>query len=250
MTLRELDRWLSSFLRFELTDGIDSSQNGIQVGRRAPEVRKAAFAVDTSQESIRRAAQWGADLLLVHHGFLWDRPVRLDGAMHERVRLLMEADMALYAAHLPLDMHPEVGNNAGIARALGLEGVEPFGAYRGVKLGCKGSFPSPAIMDEVLRMLGISEARCLPFGPERIRTAGIVSGGAAADVRQAVAEGLDLFITGEPAHAVYHDCLEAGIHAIFAGHYHTETYGVRLLCARVAAETGLETRYFDVPTGL
>ncbi len=211
-----------------------------------------AFAVDVSRESIRRASEWDAQVLLVHHGLFWEKPVRLEGTLYERVRALMEGGLALYAAHLPLDAHPEVGNNAGLAKELGLTEVQPFGAHKGVKIGCKGVFASPVALDEVLRKLGSGTAgvRSLPFGPERIRSAGIVTGGAAYDALQAAAEGLDLFITGEGAHGIYHDCLEAGIHAIFAGHYYTETFGVRLLCGRLAADTGLETRYLDVPTGL
>jgi dinuclear metal center YbgI/SA1388 family protein len=252
MTLRELDGWLSGLLSVREIEAIDPSRNGIQVGRRTAEVRKVAFAVDASRESFRRASQWGADVLFVHHGLFWDRPVRLDGTLYERVRALVESDMALYASHLPLDVHPEVGNNAGLARHLGLTEIRSFGAYKGVKIGCKGLLASPLSLEEVLRLLGAGATgvRSLPFGPEKIRSVGIVSGGAPYEALQAAAEGLDLFITGEGAHGVYHDCLEAGIHAIFAGHYYTETFGVRLLCEKLAAETGLETRYLEVPTGL
>jgi dinuclear metal center YbgI/SA1388 family protein len=252
MTLRDLDCWLCRLLRPELTEAIDPGWNGVQVSRRGEEIRRVAFAVDASLESFRRAAQWGAELLFVHHGIFWSRPFRLEGALYERVRFLMEKDIALYAAHLPLDMHPEVGNNAGIARELQLTEVQPFGAYKGVKVGCKGVLPAALGLDEIARKLGAGAAgmRSLPFGPEKIRTVGIVSGGPPNEMREAAAEGLDLYITGESSHALYHDCLEAGIHAIFAGHYYTETFGVRLLSERLAAETGLETRYLDVPTGL
>ena len=253
MTLTELDQWLSAFLDLPALAAVDSSQNGLQVGRRAEEVRKVAFAVDASMESFRRAADWGAEVLFVHHGILWDKPVRITGSLYERVRFLVERDLALYGVHLPLDLHPEVGNNIGIARLLGLTDIQPFGLHRGVKIGCKGVLPSPMSLDEVvLRLSGRQGERVktLPFGPPRIQTVGIVSGGAPMDVVQATAERLDLFVTGEPAHMIYHHCLEERIHAIFAGHYHSESFGVLSLAARLARETGLETTYLDVPTGL
>ena len=253
MMLAELDRWLKSFLDLAAFEGIDTSRNGLQVARRAPEVRKAAFAVDASLESFRRAAEWGADLLFVHHGILWDGTPRLVGALFERVRFLVEKDIALYAAHLPLDAHPEVGNNIGIARLLGLEDIQPFGSHRGVKIGVKGVLPSPVSLEEVAsRLAGRQgeQVRTLPFGPEKVRTVGVVSGGASGDVAQAIDEGLDLFVTGEAAHGIYHHCLEARIHAIFAGHYHSESFGVRLLADRLARDTGVEATYLDVPTGL
>jgi dinuclear metal center YbgI/SA1388 family protein len=253
MTFRELDDWLRSLLRFELTDAVDPSPNGIQVARRNQEVGRVAFSVDASLESFRRAVQWKADILLTHHGIFWGGPTRLDGVLYERVRILMENDLALYAIHLPLDMHPDVGNNAGIARHLDLQSLEPFGVYKGVTVGVKGTLPSPLSVQEIAEKLtgtDAASARFLPFGPEQVRTVGIVSGSTAGDCRQAIREGLDLYITGETSHEIYHDCLEAGIHAIFAGHYFSETFGVRLLRDAIARQTGLETQFIDLPTGM
>jgi dinuclear metal center YbgI/SA1388 family protein len=254
MTLEELDRWLSSFLGLAGFTGIDASQNGLQVARSADgEVRKVAFAVDACMESFSRASAWGAQALFVHHGILWDRVKPLTGVTYDRIRFLVEKDLALFGVHLPLDAHPEVGNNIAIARHLGLESIEPFGAYKGVKIGCKGTLPAAIGIDEIVRRLSSRQGepiRTLPFGPAEIRTVGVVSGGAPWDVVQAMAEGLDAYVTGEPAHGIYHHCLEGRIHAIFAGHYHSETFGVRLLADRLARETGLETTYLDIPTGL
>lgn len=253
MILSDLERWLSTFLDISATAGVDKSQNGLQVARRGQEVRRVAFAVDASLETFRRAVECGAELLVVHHGLFWDRPLRITGSHYERIRFLVERDLALYAAHFPLDMHPEVGNNACLARALGLVDVAPFGLHSGVKLGCKGRLPAPLPLEEVVALLRVQQAepvRTLPFGPPLVSTVGVVSGGAAADAVQAVAEGLDLFITGEPSHEIYHHCLEARLHAIFAGHYHSESHGVRALADRLARDTGLETTYLDVPTGL
>jgi dinuclear metal center YbgI/SA1388 family protein len=253
MTLRELDAWFSGYLDLAAAAALDSSPNGLQVGRRNPEVRKAAFAVDASQESFHRAVDWGADLLVVHHGILWGPVQGIVGPLYERVRFLVERDLALFAAHLPLDIHPEVGNNAGIARALGLVEVEPFGAYKGLKIGCKGTLPAPARIDEITALLTARQGeplKSLPFGPAAVRRVGIVSGDAPWGALQASAEGLDLFVTGEPGHEIYHHCVEQHIHAIFCGHYHSESWGVRSLAARLLRDTGVETTYLDIPTGL
>ena len=161
--------------------------------------------------------------------------------------------MALYAVHLPLDMHPDVGNNIEIARLLGLESVQPFGEHGGIKVGFKGVLPSTAGVEELVRRLtgkDATAAKILPFGPQAIRTVGIVSGGAPTDVHQAIAEGLDAFVTGEPAHGIYADSLEAKINVICAGHYFTETFGVRRVGEKLAGEAGLQTEFLDVPTGL
>jgi dinuclear metal center YbgI/SA1388 family protein len=253
MTLKELDAWMRKLLPFEIVEEIDPSLNGIQVARRGQDITRVAFCVDASRESIRRAALWKADALVVHHGILWSRPTPLTRAHYERVRLLVEADMALYAVHLPLDMHPEVGNNAGIARHLGLQEITPFGPYKGVLVGVKGILTTPLTVQEAAAKLtggDAASARFLPFGLPTISTVGIMSGDGADNCADAIAQGLDLFVTGETSHLLYHDCLEAGIHAIFAGHYYSETFGVRLLRDAFLKDTGLETQFIDLPTGM
>jgi dinuclear metal center YbgI/SA1388 family protein len=251
--LDALDHRLSEFLNLDATAVADRALNGLQVGRSGSELCRVAFAVDACLESIRRAAQWRADLLFVHHGLFWGTPLAVTGVHYQRIKELLAADCALYAAHLPLDLHPEVGNNVALARDLGLVDLEPFGEYHGIKIGCRGRLPQGRPLEEVARLCcgGSTESpRFLPFGPEVIETVGIVSGGAAEEALQALEEGLDLFITGEAAHTVYHHCLEGKMNVIFGGHYRTETGGVRLLAEWLARETGLETRFLDVPTGL
>ena len=254
MTLAEIERWLDGCLDLAATASIDPSLNGLQVASRTTEVNRVAFAVDAAMESFRRAGEWGAQLLVVHHGILWDgQQQRLTGVLYDRVRFLMEKDLALYAAHLPLDVHPEVGNNAGIARQLGLLEVQPFGTYRGAALGCRGVFAEPVPLEEIVSLLAGRQGepiRTLPFGPARVKSIGIISGDAPWGAAQAAAEGLDAYVTGESAHEIYHHCLEQHIHAIFAGHYHSESYGVQSLAGRLARETGLVTTYLDIPTGL
>ncbi len=231
----------------------DASLNGLQVGRAEAEIKRAAFAVDACMESFRRAAEAGAQLLFVHHGLFWAKALALTGDLYRRIRFLMENDLALYAAHLPLDMHPEFGNNAGLAKDLGLVDSEPFGDYHGLMIGLKGRLPQPLSLDEVIDRIGLdrkSALGLLSFGPETIGSVAVVSGGADKEVGQALDEGVDLYITGELSHQVYHTCQEGGINLLAGGHYHTETFGPRLLAEKCAADTELETLFIDVPTGL
>ncbi len=253
MTLKELDGYFNKFLELSEFDKADISLNGIQVGEGEQEIRKVAFAVDACLESFIRAANAGADLLFVHHGLYWGAPVRITGDFYKRIQFLMENKLALYTAHLPLDSHPEVGNNAAIANRLGLTEITPFGSYRGIKIGYKGILPEPLDLDNLLIHLGTNRDACLsvlPFGDEKVRSVGIVSGGASSDVLQALSEELDLFITGEVSHQIYHACMEGRINYIAAGHYFTEIFGVRALAGALERDTGIETLFIDVPTGL
>ena len=239
-------------------DAADSAPNGLQVGAADAAVARVAFAVDCGMEVLRRAAEQDAQLLFVHHGLFWGRQVTVTGGLFERLRVLMQRDLALYAVHLPLDAHPRLGNNAGMAAALGLTDCRPFGNYHGVDIGVAGRvpearYPDGATLDELLADPFGGRERCsavLPFGAERIRTVGLVSGGGTRIVSQAIAAGLDLYITGDASHEVYHEALEAGINVVFAGHYATETWGVRNMMAHTDAHTELATTFIDLPTGL
>jgi len=253
MTLAELDKTLRSLFSFELCARSDSALNGLQVGDPDRPVKRIAFAVDACLETIERAAALKADVLLVHHGLFWGRQFPLTGLAYKRLETLCEAKMALYAMHLPLDMHPELGNNAGLAKALDLKNLEAFGEYHGVKIGFKGVLPLAMTIEEIMCRLFGEPRACsahFPFGKKMISTVGIVSGGAADLVEQAVEEGLDAYITGEPDHTKYHYCLEAGINVIFGGHYQTETWGVSLLSNYCKQKLDLETVFIEVPTGL
>ncbi len=252
MKLGKFDEWVRTTLEFTEPDAIDSALNGIQVGDAAADVSRVAFAVDACRDTLIRTREEGAQVLFVHHGLFWGRVMPLCGIHGERVRFLMKNDIALYACHLPLDRHGELGNNAQIAKFLRLEDVKPFGDYKGQKIGCKGHLPQGMDLESiVLRLFGAWDDRinALKFGPENIRHIGIVSGGAVDQVSQAIDEGLDLYITGDAAHSVYHQCREAGINVLFAGHYLTEVFGVRAMAECVKMELGLETKFIDVPTG-
>ncbi len=253
MQLREVVQYLNSLLPLEEVARSDYSLNGLQVGALDAEVSKAAFAVDACMASFERAAQSGAQLLCVHHGLFWGKPIAVTGEHYRRIKFLLENGIALYAAHLPLDMESTLGNNAGIADRLNLQQRQPFGDYHGVKIGVKGVLPAEATVEEILSSLELSRESALgvlPFGPDTIRTLGIISGGADKEVGQALEEGLDLYITGELNHQVYHTCLEGGINLISAGHYNTEVYGVQSLMEKVSTDKGLAVQFVDVPTGL
>jgi dinuclear metal center YbgI/SA1388 family protein len=253
MNLDELDVWCRSFLAISAFEKIDDSLNGVQVDRGAGPIQRVAFAVDACAETIRRASEEKAQVLFVHHGLFWGGASRIEGILSKRIRCLFDKDMALYACHLPLDANAEYGNNAVLARMMGLSDIQPFGEFHGVAIGFKGRLDPPIRLEEAVRRVlpdGSKPLGLLPFGPEEIRSAAVISGGAAMDALQAADEGMDLYVTGETSHSIYHSAQEVGIHVLSAGHYATEVWGVKAVAEKLARETGLETVFIDVPTGL
>ena len=253
MNTEELDSYFRSVLDMNIVAGIDSSMNGFQVDKGSKTVQKVAFAVDASLETFRKAADWKADVLFVHHGLFWGFPVAVTGNHYERLSFLIENNLSLYAAHLPLDMNPVVGNNYGIAKQLQLDKLEPFGSYKGVKIGVSGILKQEKTLDEILSLLGTDRREVLgvlPYGKDSVSTVAVVSGGATREVIQALGQEIDLYITGDLSHGVYHTCLEGGINMISGGHYLTETFGPKLLSEKLKKDTSVETVFIDVPTGL
>jgi dinuclear metal center YbgI/SA1388 family protein len=203
--------------------------------------------------SFRQAADWGADILFVHHGLFWGKQMPVTDWHFERIAFLVRNSLALYAVHLPLDADPELGNNIAVARTLGLENTEPFGEYKRKVIGIRGDFPSPVRREKVVeKLFGTGEdlVRLLPFGPEEVTSVGIVSGGASYEAYEAIEKGLDLYITGDRSHTIYHICQEAGINVLFGGHYQTETGGVKAVKDRIEKELNIKTCFIDIPTGL
>jgi dinuclear metal center YbgI/SA1388 family protein len=229
----------------------DYAPNGLQVPG-PEEVRTVATAVTASVEIFERAAAEEAQLVLVHHGLFWKgMQQHVDLALYRRLRPLFLSDMALAAYHLPLDAHPEVGNNAILARELGAEGLEPFAAHNGRAIGFTARFPGDGVgADELAQRVEALTGReplHLSYGPARVRTIGIVSGGASGFLDDAIALGLDAFLTGEPAERVLAQAREAGIHFLAAGHYATETFGVRALGDRLSERFGIAHVFLDDP---
>ena len=251
MRLTELTAWLDDYLRVATTPDYGGALNGLQVDRRAPDVRRVAVAVDAAQATIDAAVAWGADLLLVHHGLFWDGNVPVTGRRYRRLKALLDADLAVYAAHLPLDVHPEVGNNAVLARALGVPPEGMWGEYKGMPLGVWGrvDLHRDELRARAESVLG-GPVHLVPGGPERVRRVGVITGGAGSQTPDAVRAGLDAFVTGEGAHHHFFDAEEGGINLFLGGHYATETWGVRALAEQLAARFGLEWTFLDHPTGL
>jgi dinuclear metal center YbgI/SA1388 family protein len=240
-------------MEIDSLEGVDKSLNGVQVGDMNAEVKRVAFAVDACMETFTRAVDFGADLLFVHHGLFWGFDKRVTRSHFQRLEHLIANHCALYASHLPLDMHPEFGNNAGLAALLDLENLEAFGEYRGITVGLKGTLAPPLDNTEVIEKLKFDRDTCaavFQFGKEKNTSVGIVSGGAIHQVQDAIDDELDLYVTGEMSHEHYHLCMEEKINLICGGHYQTETIGVSLLMEKLRRETDLETSFIDIPTGL
>lgn len=251
MICKDLCNYLDSLLNISSIP--DSSLNGLQVGDFNSSIETVAFAVDAALETIEKAVELKADMLFVHHGIFWGRCYSITGNSYKRFSHLLNNNLGLYAAHLPLDLHPQWGNNAQLAKTLGLESILPFGDYKGIKIGFKGQFPHPQTIDQILEKLSLSREKCLKiydFGKQAIETVAIVSGGAVDEISQAVCENVDLYITGDASHEVFHLCKENSINMISMGHYESETYGVKAIAKLIEKEHNLKTIFIDCPTGL
>ncbi len=231
-------------------EGADVCPNGLQV-QGSDSVGRIVCGVSACRELFERAVELGADAVLVHHGILWrGDPRELTGVQYDRVKRLFESNLNLLAYHLPLDRHPEVGNNAVAARALGLEELEPFGPYEGRPVGFKGRFAPPLAVDDFLercRELFGQEPLVYRYGTDPLASAAIVSGAAQRSFHEAIAEKLDLFLTGEASEWVMHIAREAGTHYVAAGHYATERLGIQALAEHLQERFGLEVTFVDIP---
>ena len=229
----------------------DYGPNGLQVPG-PQEVRTVVTGVSASAELFERAAELGADLVVVHHGLFWTgAPLALSSSAKRRLQLLFDHDMALAAYHLPLDGHPDVGNNALLAAGLGCETHEPFAFHRGSAIGVAAHFPGDGVpaaelVERVQRLTG-REPLVFLDGPERVRSIAIVSGAGADYLADAVAAGHDAFLTGEPAERVMTHAREEQIHFIAAGHYATETFGVRRLGDLLAERFEIRHEFVEIP---
>lgn len=245
-----LVEYLDAYL--EIHDVDDSSLNGLQV-EGGGTVGRIGVAVDAAAATVEAAVADDCELLLVHHGLFWGAAEPLTGRLGSTVRACFAADLSVYAAHLPLDRHPEVGNNAVLGRQLDGVPEAAFGEIDGVPIGLVFRLSQPCSVAELagrLAAAGCVEPLVWDFGPERIERLAVITGAGCSLLGEAVAAGADAFVTGEPRQAAYHHAREVGIHCLFGGHYDTEVFGVRALADHLADRFDVEVRWIDHPTGV
>ncbi len=248
--LSEIVEHLELALRVSEIEDYAGAWNGLQVDGRSP-VEKVCVATDACLATIEKTAAIGGQLLIVHHGLFWGQPLPLVGRSYRRIRALIEADIALYSVHLPLDMHPVLGNNRLLARRLRLSIEGRFGIWKGMEIGVWAVVDRP-LNDFVSEIEKVCEdsALVLRGGPPHVRRVAIVTGGGSSMIDQAHAGGFDTLLTGEGGHHTYHEAMEYGINVIYAGHYATETLGVKAIGESLADRFGIEWEFIDHPTGM
>lgn len=242
--------WLDAELRIsEITD-YPGALNGLQL-ENGGTVGRLAAAVDASLPVVEAAVAGGADLLLVHHGMFWQGAQPLTRGFYRKIKAAMDGGLAIYSAHLPLDVHPELGNNALLMRALGIVPNGVFFDWKGTRLGLTAAveISRDELRERAAAAVGGPVHLC-PGGPEMVRKIGLVTGGAGSEVALCARDGIDTFITGEGPHWSYPLAEELGINLLYGGHYATETFGVKALAGRIGRDFGLPWEFIDHPTGL
>lgn len=249
-SLHQLVSLLDEELRLEEIPDYPGAVNGLQLASAGP-VTKVAAAVDATLPVVRKAIAAGADLLLVHHGLFWNGTRPITGAFYEKLKLAMEADLAIYSAHIPLDVHPELGNNVRLARAIGLHDPEPFFPWKGIELGLRQEW-SGDLGSLVVALEGALGSPVHVRGESAAAAGmvGIITGGAGSEVEAIAATGIDTFITGEGPHWSYTMAEELELQMLYGGHYATETFGVRALGELLEQKFGLPWCFVAHPTGL
>lgn len=251
VTLQQVTSYLDGVLDHSAYQ--DRSLNGLQV-EASQEVTTVAYAVDAGLSVLEKAVDAGADLIIVHHGMFWGEEKPIRGALAKKLSLLFSRGCSLYAAHIPLDAHPTLGNNALLAQYLGAEALEPFCRHRGALIGMKGRFPSSLTMgmieEKARQLVGHTHSLSLPFGKKEIHTVGVVTGAGSFAIQACLDAGLDLLVTGEPKQEAYHAAKEEELNVLFAGHYATETFGVKALAEVLASHFKLNTVFINEETGI
>lgn len=250
--LSTLVQFLDNILISEGFD--DSSQNGLQVESSSQDVFKIGLAVDSGLSILEKAVNAGCQMLIVHHGLFWGNSPNLSGLMGKKVRTLIEGGCSLYASHLPLDGHLEIGNNSEILRLLDAKLSATF-CRCGIKdIGVVGEFEEALKVEDfeskLIHLTTSNRFLALKYGTTMIKRFGIVSGGASYVIHEAKKLGLDAFITGEPKHNVYHEAKELKMNAFFAGHYATETFGVKAVGRLLENQYGVTTEFIDEPSSI
>ena len=248
--LADVVAYLDRELRIAEIPDYPGAVNGLQLASDGG-IGRIVAAVDASLPVIEQAAAGGGGLLLVHHGMFWQGVQPVTGALFRKLKTALDAGLAVYSAHLPLDIHPLWGNNIQLARAIGMENPQPFFEWKGISLGLRGAWPGTraGLLEKLAAAVGGKVHLC-PGGPEEIREIAVITGGAGSEVAAVAAAGVNTFITGEGPHWSHPLAEELGVNLFYAGHYATETFGVRALAAELAGRFGLEWSFIDRPSGL
>ena len=249
-SLAQIVRHCDALLRTTDIKDYDGAVNGLQVENRG-NVTRIAAAVDASPATVRKAIAAGADLMIVHHGLFWGARHPWTGRNYELLRLLLDNNIAVYSSHLPLDAHPRLGNNVLLCSALGLRKLKPFFVSHETALGFQSA--TNISRDELALRLAKAvggRVEVIPGGPKICKRIGVVTGGAGGELKKAAKEGVDTFITGEGPHWTFAMAEELGLNVLYAGHYATETFGVKALAAHLAGKFRVSWEFLDHPTGL
>ncbi|MCX7726619.1 MAG: Nif3-like dinuclear metal center hexameric protein [Chitinispirillaceae bacterium] len=242
----EICQFLEENLRISSIN--DTSVNGLQV-EGPSEISKIGFTVDACLESFNKAKENNCQMIIVHHGLIWNGLTRITGVLYRRIRFLIENNINLFAVHLPLDLHPQFGNNAVISSILSVKNLKPFGLYRGINIGFEGEIKETSV-DEIVKKLNKelnTECSFISYGKVKIKKVAIISGKAPELLDEAIEKKIDCFITGEPSYQNYHLAIESGINIIYAGHYYSEKTGIRALKDFVSQKLNIETFFIDTP---
>jgi dinuclear metal center YbgI/SA1388 family protein len=248
--LSDVVTYTDRFLRIRDVGDWDNALNGLQI-ENSGRVTRLGVAVDVSTRVLTEAAKKKVNLLIVHHGLFWPglQPVR--SALRRQLQLAFENNMALYSAHLPLDVHPKVGNNARLVATLGLKSAQPFLEEKGQPVGLKvrASLPRNDFVRRLRKALN-GPVKVFAFGPKRTRTIGIITGGAGSEIYRVAQENIDTFVTGEAPHWAAVAAEELGMNLLLGGHYATEVFGVKALAAHLSKRFQIPWEFIDCPTGL
>jgi len=249
-SLSEIVSYADRFLRNRQVGDWNNALNGLQI-ENSGQVTRIGAAVDSSTRVLNEAQKSDVDLLIVHHGLLWPGLQPIRGALRRQLRIAFENDIVLYSAHLPLDIHPRVGNNAQLVAALGLKSAQPFLEEKGQPVGLRiiASLRRHELVRRVKKAVN-APVKVFGFGPNRTRSVGVVTGAAGSEIYRVAGEGIDTFITGEAPHWAAIAAEELGVNLLLGGHYATEVFGVKKLAAHLSKRFRMPWEFIDCPTGL
>jgi dinuclear metal center YbgI/SA1388 family protein len=249
-SLTEIIRYTDNFLRIRDVGDWDNALNGLQI-ENSGRVTRIGAAVDVSTRVLTEAGRKNVDFLIVHHGLFWPGLQPATRALRRQLQLAFKTDMAVYSAHLPLDIHPKVGNNAQLVAVLGLKSAEPFLEEKGQPVGLKTR--ASISRNELVRKLREAlngPVKVFEFGPKQTRTIGVVTGAAGSEIYRVAEENIDTFITGEAPHWTAVAAEELGMNLLLGGHYATEVFGVKALATHLSKRFRIPWEFIDCPTGL